>query len=68
MDSRERNMPIFDYRNIADPNDVVERLFKQGDTIPDEFVENNSIYRKLPPTTGFKFKGSGFYATDYQRG
>lgn len=61
-------MPIFDYRNIADPTDVVERFFKQGETVPDEFVEDNNIYQKLPSAAGFKFKGSGFYATDYQRG
>ena len=56
-------MPIFEYSCIRCDN-LFDRLQSHDDDQPDCPVCGSDVMRILS-TTGLRFKGSGFHATDY---
>jgi predicted nucleic acid-binding Zn ribbon protein len=61
-------MPLVDYKD-CETGEIFEVLIKSGD-IPQEIINEetgNKSERIFSGNIGFKFKGTGFYETDYKR-
>lgn len=58
-------MPLYDYVNVKDEKDIVEKFFQQGENVPDTINIKRKKYKRIPSRSSFKFRGSGFHATDY---
>ena len=60
-------MPIYEYVNVEDSSDVREMYCQYADERPNEITLNGKVYKYQISVPGrAKFKGSGFYETDYK--
>ena len=62
-------MPIFDFICRACEHEFVFNKFKSTDEPPNECPEclSDKIEKQLSRGTSIRFKGKGFYVTDYKK-